>query len=65
MRHEFSYNHRPALRLMSDSPVERMILEEMVEACEKGASVIFARHRNEQTQEPVEGQFVILVGGKE
>jgi len=42
MKHEFSYNGRPKLKLIPENNVERLILTEMAEACEKGATTVLA-----------------------
>jgi hypothetical protein len=58
MKHAFEYNGRPKLKLIPENSVEQLILSEMAEACEKGATTVLAL--------PLEGsnEFILEVGGK-
>lgn len=58
MRHEFSLNGRPKLKLIPDNAAEKLLLEMMAEESEKGATTVLA-------MPPANGtEFVLSVGDK-
>jgi hypothetical protein len=56
MKTTFEYNGVPKLRLVAENSVEKLILSEMAEASEKGATTILAMPKAESDE------FILEVG---